>query len=86
MKTLKIALILTALLIALTSLILTAGPRPKCKGLTVKNLPCKSIMVNKAGFCRAHDPKAVRCGALKSDKKPCKMIVSKAGQKCRYHS
>lgn len=38
------------------------------------------------GYCRVHSPNTARCGANTSSNKPCRMVVDKAGDKCRHHN
>lgn len=63
----------------------TPKPAKTCKGTTVKGAACKSTILLKDGYCRAHSPLSPRCGATNSKGKPCKMVVKKAGDKCRHH-
>jgi hypothetical protein len=78
----KKALLITALLFSIT---LTAQEK-KCKGTTKAGQPCKSIMVSKSGYCRAHDPNAIHCAGTTASGKPCGMIVKSKGEKCRIHT
>lgn len=57
-----------------------------CKGTKADGTPCKSTILLKDGYCRAHSPSTPKCGFIKKDGKPCKMIVSKAGDRCKYHN
>lgn len=56
-----------------------------CKGTTKAGNPCKSVMVSKTGFCRSHDPNAIKCAAINASGKPCGMTVKVNGEKCRFH-
>lgn len=63
-----------------------AQQEPKvCKANTTKGEPCKSIIVMKDGYCRAHSPLTPRCGAPTSKGEPCKMMVKEQGLKCKHH-
>lgn len=64
----------------------SAQEKTPCKGTTTKNLPCKSTMIMKDGYCRMHSPNAIRCDANTSKKTPCKMVVNKVGEKCKHHN
>lgn len=54
-----------------------------CKGVTKKGDPCKSVIVNKEGYCRLHDPSAKRCPHVSDKGKPCGNITG--GKLCRFH-
>lgn len=75
-----------ALLIALIIAVVAAQAQDgtRCKGITTKNVQCK-IRVTSGEYCHHHSPTALKCGAMTSKKQPCKMKVSKAGGKCRFH-
>lgn len=68
----------------LTTLI-ASGQESKCKGTTKKGEPCHSVIGIKDGYCEAHNPNVIRCGANTSQKKPCRNKVAKVGDKCRFH-
>jgi hypothetical protein len=61
------------------------GQANTCRGTTKSKSACKSVIVNKEGYCRVHNPNAVRCGAITKQKKTCAMIVTKQGELCRFH-
>jgi hypothetical protein len=78
----KIIILAAALLISAA----VNAQRITCKGTTKAGQPCQSTIVSKAtGYCRAHDPAALRCGFIKPDGQPCKMVVSLKGELCRFH-
>lgn len=79
----KKLLLSAALLFTLGAAAQTA---PTCKGTTSKGQPCKSkLLTAKSGYCHQHDPNTIRCGANTVSGKPCRMIVSEAGKKCKHH-
>lgn len=73
------------LLLTLFALSVSANPPQLCKGTKADKTPCKSSFVMADGYCKAHSPTTLKCGAMTSKKQPCKMMVSKAGEKCRFH-
>lgn len=77
-----LGLIIIAICLCLS---LTSQSAPNCKGTTKKKEPCKSTIVMKDGFCRAHSPATPKCAGVKRDKKPCGMSVNKQGDFCRFH-
>ena len=77
----KLITLAVALLISIASF----AQKTPCKGITKKGVACKAVIVNKAGYCGAHDPNALRCGFIKKDGKACRMIVKNAGDRCRHH-
>ena len=57
-----------------------------CKGVTSKGVPCKSIMVMKDGYCRAHSPSAIHCTYIKKNGERCKMVLKTGeGTLCKFH-
>ena len=64
---------------------LTAQQRPTCKGTTKAGQSCKSTIILKTGFCRAHDPNTPKCKATTTSGKPCQMTVKATGERCRHH-
>jgi hypothetical protein len=61
-----------------------AQPRPSCKRVTLKGDSCKSTFtVN--GYCRVHNPNAIRCNVLTKANKPCRVVVDSVGVKCFNH-
>lgn len=59
----------------------------KCKATTTKGTPCKNNAseILKDGYCRVHSPQTPKCGVKTKSGKPCKMIVDKQGDKCKYY-
>jgi len=56
-----------------------------CKGTKKDGTACKSTIINKAGYCRVHDPNAVKCAGKNSKGQPCGMIPPKGEKYCRHH-
>lgn len=52
----------------------------RCKGIKKNGESCKSVFVTKEGWCRVHNPNAIRCA-----KDSCKMVVKIKGDYCRFH-
>ena len=77
-------------LFLLSSLVMNAQTSPevkvRCEALTVKNIQCKNKATEGTTFCGIHDPNAPRCGANTTRNKPCRMKVSKTGNKCSKHA
>jgi len=61
-------------------------PAKVCKGITLKGLPCKSIMVDSTNYCRSHNPKAINCSGVNAKKKRCGNKVAKIGNFCKFHT
>jgi hypothetical protein len=61
------------------------SPEVRCEALTVKKVQCKNGAVEGTTYCTIHDPNSPRCGAPTTKKTPCKMRVTKAGEKCWRH-
>jgi hypothetical protein len=78
--------LLLASALVLTSLVSFGQDKPKCKGITKAGKACQSTIVMKNGFCRVHNPSAIRCGAPTKAGKPCQSIVKTAGERCRFHA
>ncbi len=75
-------LLLPFLLLSLS----VVGQEKTCKGTTKAGKPCKSAIVSKSGFCRSHDPQAIKCAGTNAAGKPCGMTVKTKGDKCRFHA
>lgn len=75
-----------ALLIALIIAVIAAQAQDskRCKGITTKNVQCK-VQVTSGDYCHHHSPTALKCGAMTVKKTPCKMKVSKQGERCKFH-
>lgn len=75
-----------ALLIALVIAVIAANAQDgkRCAGITTKGKQCK-VVVTTGTHCHHHGPDTLRCGAMTSKKTPCKMKVSKQGERCKFH-
>ena len=78
-------IILTTLIMVMVGVEVLAQPKPSCKGITLKSIPCKSTFVDSTGYCKAHNPNAIRCGQPTKGGTPCKMKVKKSGDRCQHH-
>lgn len=75
-----------AILVFLLAVITIAASSQTCKGIKKDGTACKIVVgVNKAGYCRYHDPAAEHCAFIKKDGTRCKMAVKKDVTRCRFH-
>jgi hypothetical protein len=63
----------------------TNSTTPKCKGVTASKKPCK-LNAGADGYCRFHSPSVKRCGFIKKDKQPCRMVLQPGQTRCVYHT
>lgn len=57
-----------------------------CKATKADKTQCKGTILQKNGFCNAHNPDAIKCAGQTAKKEPCKMTVKAKGEMCRFHT
>lgn len=56
----------------------------KCQALTLKKEPCMHKATDN-GYCRQHNPKAVRCEGVTKSGTQCRNFPQKNGKYCHIH-
>jgi hypothetical protein len=62
---------------------------PRCRGKRYDHklkdsVECR-MPAGASGYCHFHDPATPHCGAMTSKGHPCRQIVAKPGDRCRFH-